>query len=118
MNIKDLRALNMWYEALDQRYNFSLGPTIFGLVTSDGLAQLTKHDLPFLKMFKTTFKKCVNTRECHEMAQLKGKTKSHRTVHKLCAFLTLLGQAYLSVSKDRRGAHCAPPEYFGVGWGS
>ena len=73
-NIKDFTPLNMWYEALDQKYNFSLGTTIFGLVTTDGLAQLTKHDLPFLKMFKTTLKNCVNTRECHEMAQLKGKT--------------------------------------------
>ena len=74
-NMKDFTPLNMWYEALDQKYNFSLGPTILGLVTTDGLAQLTKHDLPFLKMFKTTFKNCVNTGECHEMAQLKGKTK-------------------------------------------
>ena len=24
-------------------------------------------------------------------------------------FLTLLGPAYLSISKDRGGAHCAPP---------
>ena len=32
--------------------------------------------------------------------------------------LTLLGPAYLSVSKDQGGAHCAPPpKYLGAWWG-
>ena len=31
--------------------------------------------------------------------------------------LTLFTPAYLSISKNEGGAHCAPPKYLGVGWG-
>ena len=30
--------------------------------------------------------------------------------------LTLSTPAYLSISKNRRGAHCVPPKYLEVGW--
>ena len=48
-DIKDFDAINMWYERLDMRYNFSLGPTIFGLMTSDSLKQLALLEPPYLK---------------------------------------------------------------------
>ena len=31
-------------------------------------------------------------------------------------YLTLFAPAYLSISSNRGGAHCAPPLYLGVGW--
>ena len=33
-NIKDFTVINMWYKRLDERYNFSLGPAILPLITS------------------------------------------------------------------------------------
>ena len=34
-NIKDFTAINMWYQRLDQRYNFSLGSNILPLIRSE-----------------------------------------------------------------------------------
>ena len=48
-NIKDFTAINMWYQRLDERYNFSLGSNILPLLTSDNLAQLARLDPPYLK---------------------------------------------------------------------
>ena len=51
-NIKDFSAIDMWYERLDKRYNFSLGPVILPLLKTDNLTRLTELDPPFLKDFK------------------------------------------------------------------
>ena len=48
-NIKDFTAINMWYKRLDKRFNFSLGPAIFPLMTSDNLTQLEALDPPYMK---------------------------------------------------------------------
>ena len=48
-NIKDFTAINMWYQRLDERYNFSLGKAILPLLTTDMLLQLTALNPPFLK---------------------------------------------------------------------
>ena len=48
-NIKDFTAINMWYERLDERYNFSLGSNILPLLTTDNLKQLETLTPPFLK---------------------------------------------------------------------
>ena len=48
-NIKDFTAINMWYERLDKRYNFSLGPVVLPLLKTDNLTHLAKLDPPFLK---------------------------------------------------------------------
>ena len=53
-NIKDFTAINMWYKRLDERYNFSLGPTILPLLTSDNLTQLAALDPPYLKNYNTS----------------------------------------------------------------
>ena len=39
-NVKDFTAINMWYQRLDERYNFSLGEALLPLVTSDDLKQM------------------------------------------------------------------------------
>ena len=52
--VKDFRAINMWYERLDSRYNFSLGPAILPLLRTDNLTQLAKLDPPYLKDFKAS----------------------------------------------------------------
>ena len=48
-NIKDFTAINMWYERLDERYNFSLGPNILPMLTSDNLTQFEVLDPPYLR---------------------------------------------------------------------
>ena len=50
-NIKDFTAINMWYQRLDERYNFSLGPNILPLMTTDDLTQLEALDPPFLRNY-------------------------------------------------------------------
>ena len=52
-NIKDFTAINMWYERLDERYNFSLGPNILPLMTTDNLIELETIDPPFLSKVKS-----------------------------------------------------------------
>ena len=47
-NIKDFTSINMWYKRLDKRYNFSLGPAILPMLTTDNLKQLTMLDPPYL----------------------------------------------------------------------
>ena len=47
-NIKDFTAINMWYQRLDERYNFSLGPNILPLMTTDMLTRLVSLHPPFL----------------------------------------------------------------------
>ena len=48
-NIKDFTAINMWYQRLDERYNFSFGPNILPLMTADCLTQLEALNPPFLQ---------------------------------------------------------------------
>ena len=50
-NIKDFTAINMWYQRLDERYNFSLGPNILPLMTTDSLIKLTDVESPFLQKY-------------------------------------------------------------------
>ena len=54
--IKDFTAINMWFEELDKRYNFSIGPIVAALSTSEQLKQLKKLDPPFLEDFNATSK--------------------------------------------------------------
>ena len=53
-NIKDFAAINMWYERLDERYNFSLGSNILPLLTTDNLNQLMRLDPPYMKDYNTS----------------------------------------------------------------
>ena len=47
--IKDFTAINMWFEELDKRYNFSIGPIVATLSTTEQLKQLKTLDPPYLK---------------------------------------------------------------------
>ena len=71
-NIKDFTAINMWYERLGERYNFSLGSNVLPLLTSDDLEQLDTLDPPYLQQHQDVFNE-------HKMSELFGKTigKSH-----------------------------------------
>ena len=66
-NIKDFNAINMWYERLDERYNFSLGSAILPLLTSDNLKQLETLEPPYLPHHKGIINE-------HKMSELFGKT--------------------------------------------
>ena len=48
-NIKDFTAINMWYQRLDERYNFSLGPNILPLMTTVNLTKIITLDPPFMQ---------------------------------------------------------------------
>ena len=65
-NIKDFTAINMWYERLDERYNFSLGSNILPLMTTDNLRQLETLDPPYLQQHKGVINE-------HKMSELFGK---------------------------------------------
>ena len=58
-NIRDFTAINMWYDLLDKRYNFSLGLSILGLMTSDNLIDLTKLDPPYLNNYNNNQEKDI-----------------------------------------------------------
>ena len=68
-NIKDFTAINMWYERLDERYNFSLGSNIFPLMTSDNLKQLAMLDPPFMNKINSR----INDVKFNNMASISGK---------------------------------------------
>ena len=76
-NIKDFSAINMWYDRLNKRYNFSLGPNILPLLTSDNLTQLAMLDPPYLKAYKKPIQECLNgidnVHKCDSMTYLIGK---------------------------------------------
>ena len=56
-NMKDFSAINMWYERLDKRYNFSFGTVVLPLLKTDTLTQLVKLDTPVMKDFKASIDK-------------------------------------------------------------
>ena len=66
-NIKDFTAIDMWYERLDKRYNFSLGSNILPLLTTDNLEHLETFDPPYLQQHKGVINE-------HKMSELFGKT--------------------------------------------
>ena len=69
-NIKDFTAINMWYQRLDERYNFSLGPNILPLMTTDDLTQLEALDPPFLRNY--------NDAQSNNVSALIGNAINHR----------------------------------------
>ena len=67
-NLIDFSAINMWYERLDKRYNFSLGPAILSMLTSATLLELSKLDPPYLKDYKD-----LNEEKYDNLSSLFGK---------------------------------------------
>ena len=55
-SIKDFTSSNMWFQRLDQKFNFSLGPFLEALSTSEQLTRLQKLHPPFLKHPNTSSK--------------------------------------------------------------
>ena len=51
-NIKDFTSINMWYQSLDVRYNFSLGSYILPLLKTDNLTTLESLHPPYLQRHK------------------------------------------------------------------
>ena len=60
--IEDYTAINMWYKELDTRYNFSVGPTVVALSTTEQLKELAKLDSPYLGEHKE-YVNCKGQRE-------------------------------------------------------
>ena len=78
--IADFTAINMWYDRLDQRYNFSLGPEILGLLKSNDLAEIAKLDPPYLKKYSKQIHDSLTDREdeVDSMSSVNGKTVNIR----------------------------------------
>ena len=72
-NIKDFTAINMWYERLDKRYNFSLGPNILPLMTTENLTTLESLEPPYLEDSKTVWVEYHND----NMSSLFGKISKY-----------------------------------------
>ena len=68
-NIKDFTAINMWYEMLNERYNFSLESNILPLMTSETLTTLAALDPPFMKEIKAV----IDDTQYDNMSTLLGK---------------------------------------------
>ena len=62
----------MWYERLSERYNFSLGSNIFGLLTTDDLVDLVELDPPYLKEYLKPIQECLHYEECGNMTIMTG----------------------------------------------
>ena len=67
-NLIDFSAINMWYQRLDKRYNFSLGPAILPMLTSATLLDLSKLDPPYLKDYTD-----LNEQKYENLSSLFGK---------------------------------------------
>ena len=59
----------MWYERLDERYNFSLGSNILPLMTTDNLKEMETLEPPFIKEIKAM----INDTQHGNMSSLYGK---------------------------------------------
>ena len=68
-NIKDFTTINMWYERLDEMYNFALGSNILPLLTTDNPEQLAALDPPYLKEMKAV----INDTQHENMSPVVGK---------------------------------------------
>ena len=70
--IQDFTAINMWYEELDRRYNFSIGPIVAALLTSEQLNQLKGLYPPFLYDVSDEIH---GKDRSHTISHITGKTK-------------------------------------------
>ena len=71
-NIKDFTTMNMWFDRLSKRYNFSLGPAIIGMSTTEQLSDLAKLDPPYLKEYQKSISLCVQKGKCNNLTLLYG----------------------------------------------
>ena len=71
--ITDFSSMNMWYDQLSRRYNFSLGSSIIGLLTTEHLKQLALLDPPYLRQYKDAINLCLNEQNCGDLSENIGK---------------------------------------------
>ena len=71
--LKDLSAMNTWFEYLDKKLNFSLGPIFVELLSSTELRSLLELDPPFLRNYAELIGKCINEGYCGGVANIKGR---------------------------------------------
>ena len=65
--IKDLTAMNMGFQLLDLRYNFSLGSAILPLFNTVELEKLEQLEPPFMDDYLETIPECRNGNQCKDM---------------------------------------------------
>ena len=74
--IKDLTAMNMWYQLLDSRYNFSLGEAILPLFNTEELEQLAVLEPPFMDEYSENIDECRNRHQYERMSFALGRLNS------------------------------------------
>ena len=71
--LDDLTAMNMWFEYLDKKLNFSLGPLLVGLSSTSKLKKLQELDPPFLREYANFTTECLQEDHCEDILQVTGK---------------------------------------------
>ena len=66
-SIKDLTAINMWYDRLGERFNFSLGKAILGLSDTEELRQIAALEPPYLGELKNDIDMCLGPQGCDNL---------------------------------------------------
>ena len=69
---QDLTPMNMWFEQLDKKLNFSLGPLHIGLSTTKELERLKGLDPPYLRMYTDIIDSCIQKNDCEGLLQVTG----------------------------------------------
>ena len=75
--------MNMWFERLSKRYNFSLGPAIIGMSTKEQLSNLAKLDPPYLRDYQKSINLCLKKGQCNNLTHLYGNNPFLLKVSKL-----------------------------------
>ena len=78
-NLQDLTAMNMWFEQLDKKFNFSLVPVLLPLSTRRELEKLRELDPPFLKMYNDKLDLCIRKNDCKDLLTFTGN-KNHQNI--------------------------------------
>ena len=71
-NLLDLTPMNMWFEHLDEKLNFSLGPLLIALSTTKELKRLKVVDPPFLRRHTDIMDLCIQKNDCEGLLQSTG----------------------------------------------
>ena len=76
--LDDLTAMNMWFEHLDKKLNFSLGPLLIGLSSTSQLKRLKELNPPFLRKYANFTKECMEENKCDDILQVTGEITTRK----------------------------------------
>ena len=71
-NVKDLAAMNLWFEELENKLNLSLGSLLVSLFSTTDLIKLDQLEPPFLGRNKSSLTLCLFENDCGDLLQVPG----------------------------------------------